>query len=522
MIKTSQVDVLIIGTGIAGLSAAYTIGSRAKVAVLSKSEIKKTNTQLAQGGIAAALHPEDKTSFHYEDTLATGDGLCLPQAVKVLVEEGVTRVKELVEMGIDFETKNGQLVFAQEGAHGHRRILHAGDMTGAAIERGLGPRVAALKNTTIHEHQMLLNLLVESGKCYGALIWDKAQKEMIVYLAQITILSTGGYGQLYQFSSNPETTTGDGIVAAYAAGAVLKDLEFVQFHPTTLYLGDRKPVSIFLISEAVRGEGAYLKNIHGERFMKKYDPRLELASRDVVSRAIWNEMFETKSDHVLLDLSEMKIDLEKRFPQIFERCLQSGIDIRKQMIPVVPAAHYCMGGIETDLWGRTKINNLFAAGECADVGVHGANRLASNSLLDGLVFGHRAAEEGLKMIADGSGHESSQKTASEWIPDHFKTQMFLIDPTAHSLKLREKLRKLMWKNVGIIRNAIDLKAALLEIEKMKLEKEIDFETSNLLILAHLVTKAALERTESRGAHYRSDFKEPQSQWKHSIRFEMKS
>jgi L-aspartate oxidase len=369
---------------------------------------------------------------------------------------------------------------------------------------------------------MLLNLLIENGKCFGALVWDKSQKEMIVYLAQITILSTGGYGQLYQFSSNPETTTGDGIVAAYEAGAVLKDLEFVQFHPTTLYLGDRKPVSIFLISEAVRGEGAYLKNIHGERFMKKYDPRLELASRDVVSRAIWNEMIETKSDHVLLDLSEMKIDLEKRFPQIFERCLQSGIDIRRQMIPVVPAAHYCMGGIETDLWGRTKIKNLYAAGECADVGVHGANRLASNSLLDGLVFGHRAAEDGLKVIAEGRGHEKSPKTASEWIPDHFKSHVFLIEPTAPSLKLREKLRKLMWKHVGIIRNAIDLKEALIEIEKMKLEKEIDFETSNLLILAHLVTKAALQRTESRGAHYRSDFRESSDQWKHSISFELKT
>ena len=518
MIKTKQVDVLIIGTGIAGLSAAYTIGTQAKVAVLSKAEIKKTNTQLAQGGIAAALHPQDKTSFHYEDTLATGDGLCIPDAVKILVEEGAVRVKELVEMGIDFETKNGQLVFGKEGAHGHRRILHAGDMTGAAIEKGLGPRVAALKNIAIYEHQMLLNLLVENGRCYGALIWDKDQKEMIVYLAQITILSTGGYGQLYQFSSNPETTTGDGIVAAYTAGAVLKDLEFIQFHPTTLYLGDRKPVSIFLISEAVRGEGAYLKNIHGERFMKKYDPRLELASRDVVSRAIWNEMAETKSDHVLLDLSEMKIDLEKRFPQIFERCLQSGIDIRNQMIPVVPAAHYCMGGIETDLWGKTKIKNLYAAGECADVGVHGANRLASNSLLDGLVFGHRAAVDGLKVIKEGKGFAPSPKTASEWIPDEFKAHVFLIEPSEKSKKLREALRKLMWEKVGIIRNEIDLKTALLEIEEMKLEKEIDFETSNLLTLAHLVTLAALERKESRGAHYRSDFKEPQSQWKHSISF----
>jgi L-aspartate oxidase len=439
----------------------------------------------------------------------------------VLVEEGVTRVKELVEMGIDFETKNGKLVFAQEGAHGHRRILHAGDMTGAAIERGLGPRVAALKNVAIHEHQMLLNLLVENGKCYGALVWDKSHQEMIVYLAQITILSTGGYGQLYQFSSNPETTTGDGIVAAYQAGTVLKDLEFIQFHPTTLYLGDRKPVSIFLVSEAVRGEGALLKNIHGERFMKKYDSRLELASRDVVSRAIWNEMIETKSDHVLLDLSEMKIDLEKRFPQIFERCLQSGIDIRKQMIPVVPAAHYCMGGIETDLWGRTNIRNLYAAGECADVGVHGANRLASNSLLDGLVFGHRAAEDGLKVIAEGKGHEKSSKTASEWIPDQFKSAVFLIEPTQASLKLREKLRNLMWKKVGIIRNAHDLKETLIEIEKMKLEPQIDFETSNLLTLAHLVTTAALQRTESRGAHYRSDFKESASQWKHSISFTLK-
>jgi len=520
MIERIKTDFLIIGTGIAGLSASLTIGNQAKTVLISKTKIRKSNTSEAQGGIAAALSQEDNTQFHLQDTLEAGNDLCDPQAVKILVEEGPQRVEELIKLGIPFEQKDGQLVFSKEGAHSHRRILHAGDMTGSVLERTLGQAVSRNKNISIFENQKLLSLLIHDNHCYGAYIWDQEKNQRLVYEAKITILSTGGYGQLFSYSTNPDITTGDGIIAAYEGGCVLKDLEFVQFHPTTLYQGDKKPVSIFLISEAVRGEGAILRNVFRERFMPRYHQKEELAPRDVVSRSILEEMQKTNSDHVLLDLSEIDLNIKERFPNIYYRCQLLGIDIRKDLIPVSPAAHYCMGGIETNLWGKTKVDGLYAAGECANVGVHGANRLASNSLLDGLVFGNRAAREGLKHLSKTSSSDFESLLGS-----HFKQQVspkvLLLNQNEQTKSVRLKIQNLMWQNVGILREKSYLQKTLQEIEILKGgEIELDVETQNLLQLAELVTQAALTREESRGAHFRKDKPELDDiQWRKSIRFE---
>jgi L-aspartate oxidase len=394
--NTHNCDFLIIGGGIAGLSAALEASKYGQVILLTKGKIGETATEKAQGGIAAAIDQvRDSTQFHFEDTIAAGAGLCDEAAVKVLVTEGVDRVKELIGLGAQFdkaETEAGGTAFALnlEGAHKRRRILHAGDETGAEIEKTLGRRVVAEGKVAIHQQMMGIDLLIENDKCIGATALNHQTNQIFNYLAKATMMATGGVCQTYLYTTNPQFATGDGVAMAYRAGAEVTDMEFVQFHPTALvqFKGFEDLVALpqFLISEAVRGEGGVLLNDKGERFIH------ELAPRDVVTRAIIEEMKKTGSDHVLLSLREIDPDkIKQRFPMIYKTCLARGLDITKDNIPVAPAAHYFMGGIRTDIDGKTNVSGLYAAGECASTGVHGANRLASNSLLEGLVFGHRAA-----------------------------------------------------------------------------------------------------------------------------------
>ena len=405
-----QCDLLIIGGGIAGLTAALQASKSCNVILLTKGKIGETATEKAQGGIAAAIDKiKDSTQFHFEDTLEAGAGLCDEAAVRVLVTEGVDRVKELIELGAQFdhaETEaGGGFALALEGAHKRRRILHAGDETGAEIERTLGHRVVSEKKVAIHQQMMGIDLLLDHGRCYGATVLDLKSGTVINYLAKAVLLATGGVCQTYLYTTNPSFATGDGVAMAYRAGAAVTDLEFVQFHPTSLVqfkeFEDIVALPQFLISEAVRGEGGILLNNKGERFMEKYHDQLELAPRDIVSRAIFEEMKQGGTDHVFLSLKG--IDPEKirqRFPMIYKTCLERGLDITKDNIPVAPAAHYFMGGIKTDLDAKTNIPGLYAAGECASTGVHGANRLASNSLLEGTVFGYRAAVSAKALIAN--------------------------------------------------------------------------------------------------------------------------
>ncbi len=492
-------DIVIVGTGIAGLRAALELAPHCKVLILSKGKIHDGSSSLAQGGIAAAMHPGDTPDYHYQDTLAAGAGLCNEKAVRILVEEGLERVKELMAWGTRFDTDMGH-----EAAHHHRRILHAGDTTGREIEKVLGNRALAESNIKFLEFTSAYVLRVEDGRVQGLYTLD-LKNGRIGYLAcRAVLIATGGYGQLYSHNTNPAVNTGDGLAVAYRAGAALTDLEFVQFHPTTLYHGDKKPVSIFLISEAVRGEGALLRNIHGETFMQRYDSRLELAPRDIVARAIYREIHATQAPHVYLDLSGIKVNLADRFPNIYQRCLEVGIDIQKDFIPVAPAAHYCMGGVLTNVYGESSLPGLLVAGEAASVGVHGANRLASNSLLEGLVFGQRAAQRFLEQLPrlPLPGSKASAADLAEQGVSYNKTS---------ALTAKQSLRELMWRYVGIERREDDLRWALLKFDMLheKFQESTGqpetFELQNMILIARLATQAALNRRESRGAHYRTDF-----------------
>lgn len=493
-------DFLVIGSGIAGLTAARKLSQYGKTILISKSHLRESATQYAQGGIAAALQKDDAPKHHFDDTINAGDGLCNEEAVKILVEEGPERVRELIELGAKFDTKDGELDFTKEAAHGKRRILHAGDATGREIEKALGSAILNEGLVSLIPNTMVTQLIIQDGQCIGChAVQNNAP---ITYIAKATILATGGCGQLYSHNTNPPIATGDGISLAYQAGATVQDMEFIQFHPTTLYLGDKKPISIFLISEAVRGEGALLRNIHGERFMPTYHPDAELAPRDIVARAIFSEMQKTKAQHVYLDLSQLKLDIQTRFPTIYKRCLEAKIDITRDFIPVAPAAHYFMGGIQTDLWGQTTIPRLFAGGEVACLGVHGANRLASNSLLDGLVFGHRLAIK------------ASQSTPIQSLKNIIKQDKTkTLDAETHSriLSFKQALRDKMWQYAGIVRDKAGLKTLLTFIKNNQdilnvqtLQPEI-IEVQNMLIVSELIAESALERTESRGSHYRLDF-----------------
>ncbi len=500
-LKSRETDCLIVGAGIAGLYTAIKLSEKLRVTMVIKKGVFESNTRHAQGGIAAVISETDSPNLHRQDTLIAGAGLCDSKAVDVLVNEGTQGIYDLIRLGTEFDKEGGEIALTREGAHSERRILHAhGDATGAEIVRALVEQARKNPNITILEDHFAIDVVTKENEAIGLIVLTP-QGEQIFIKAKATILSTGGVGQLYRYTTNPEIATGDGIAMAYRAGALIKDVEFIQFHPTVLnYPGAPR----FLISEAVRGEGAVLRNINGERFMQKYHPQLELAPRDIVSRAIVTEMEETKASFIYLDIThEPREKLKSRFPTIYEYCIQYGLDLATDWIPVAPAAHYMMGGVKVNLNGETTISRLFANGETSCTGVHGANRLASNSLSEAVVIGARIAQRvvDLPPIPEFQ-NEEIQYTINRKEPMN-----------QHVIEKRLKLQKLMLRYVGIKRNERELTKALHELQRhisdynYKLAKKEEFEYINLLTVGLLTTLAALRREESRGGHFREDFPE---------------
>ena len=504
-IETEYHDVIIIGSGIAGVYTALEISEEYDTLIITKESIDISNSVLAQGGIAVSLDEEDSPELHFKDTIYAGAGLCDEKSVWVLVNEAASNIGRICKFGVNFDKKSpGELSLTREGAHSKNRIIHAGDTTGKEVCDKLISVVKTRNNVKIRERVFAIDLLTEGNSCKGILAYDEDSSSLKLYLSNIVICATGGYGQLYSNTTNPEVATGDGVGLAYRAGCELMDLEFIQFHPTVLYHAENKS---FLISEAVRGEGALLKNINGKRFMSEYHELGELAPRDVVSRAIFEEMKKTGSTHVYLDITFKDKDyLENRFPNIYKTCLSYGIDISKDFIPVAPTEHYCMGGIRTDVYGRTAIAGFYACGESACNGIHGANRLASNSLLEGLVFGHKIGREISEILDDDSKRKSEFSLQNR--SDRGEREFCRKD-------VRDDIQKIMTENVGIIRNKDGLEYAKNKIaqysdviENMKNARVEDFELQNLMLISRLVVESALEREESRGAHYRSDYNKP--------------
>jgi L-aspartate oxidase len=498
-----ETDFIVVGAGVAGLRAAIELADAGRVLVLAKQELSESATQYAQGGIAVALSDEDDISIHLQDTLDAGDGLCDVQAVKVLVEEGPERIQELIEWGTQFDRKGTTLTFTREGAHSRSRVLHAhGDSTGREIARALQAKAQTLKSISFCDFAFTSNVLVENGRACGVEVVTSAGESMQIRAAAV-LLATGGIGQVYRETTNPGVATGDGVAMAYRAGAEISDMEFVQFHPTALYV---KGAPRFLLSEALRGEGAYLRNMQMDRFMAKYHDSGELAPRDIVSRAIGHEIEVVGSPEavVYLDLTHLNANhVSHRFPRIYETCMRYNIDITGDLVPVRPAAHYAMGGVRTDLDGKTSLPGLYAAGEVAATGVHGANRLASNSLLEGVVFGARAG----KAIKSVSGSGMARHAVAQ-NPKHTAVRS---NPTdKHQASVLQELRNLMWSEVGIVRSGSHLKRAIAKLKELQAKLAAasgrqQWEAHNLLQTGLLIARSALAREESRGAHYRIDF-----------------
>ena len=495
----AHTDFIVVGAGIAGLRAAIELSAAGRVLVLAKRELSESATQYAQGGIAAALSDEDEIGLHLQDTLNAGDGLCNPEAAKVLVEEGPERIEELIHWGTHFDREGSKLAFTREGAHSRNRILHAhGDSTGREIGRALYLRAATIKSATILEFEMVSDLLVSHGRACGIRVIDEKGVRQQVS-ASAVLLATGGLGQVYRETTNPAVATGDGVAMAWRAGAAVSDMEFVQFHPTALYL---KKAPRFLLSEALRGEGACLRNQEMARFMPKYHPLAELAPRDVVARAIAHELEVSRSPEAVVYLDMTHLDekrIRERFPRIHSTCLEYNIDITTDLIPVRPAAHYAMGGVRTDLTGHTNMPGLYAAGEVACTGVHGANRLASNSLLEGLVFGARA---GHAMAEEAGGREEEKSASNGPVPNA------TFSPAAETLI--QQVRDIMWRNVGVVRSGTTLKHAIQDLETMRESlphpsNRRACELNNLHAVGLLIARSAIARLESRGAHYRTDY-----------------
>jgi L-aspartate oxidase len=481
-------DFLVIGAGVAGLRAAIELAQAGSVLVVAKDSLRESSSEYAQGGIAVALSDDDEVALHEQDTLYAGDGLCDAAAVHTLVEEGPAAIEELIEWGAEFDRRGSELAFTREGAHSRNRILHAhGDSTGKEIARTLYKRASSLPNVTFRSFAATTELLLAEGEVCGARLFDARENAAVTIRARAVLLATGGLGHVFLNTTNPDVATGDGVSMAYRAGAEISDIEFVQFHPTALHV---EGAPRFLLSEALRGEGAHLKNAAGERFMERYHPLQELAPRDVVARAIVAEMTRGGTDHVYLDISGREPGfVQARFPRIYETCLRYGIDLELQAAPVAPAAHYAMGGVRTDLDGRTTLARLFAAGEVACTGVHGANRLASNSLLEGVVYGARA---GRAMVTQNAGLriECSDESAA---------------PVSSSLP---EVHRIAWEKCGIIRDGAGLREACRLLEPLR-GPEAD--------VALLIARCALAREESRGAHFRSDFPEKRAEFaKHSV------
>lgn len=495
-----QTDFLVIGEGIAGLRAAIELASAGRVLVLAKKELTESATHYAQRGMAATLSDEDEITLHLNDTLNAGDGLSDPEAVRVLVEEGPERIEELIQWGTEFDRSGMKLAFTREGAHSRNRILHAhGDSTGREILRTLYAKAKALDNIAICELGFSSDLQVEDGRVCGVhRIGDSGQHEYVATSA--VLLATGGLGRLYRNTTNPAVATGDGIAMAFRAGATLSDMEFIQFHPTALYL---KGAPRFLLSEDLRGEGAYLRNLEMDRFMPKYHPMAELAPNDVVARAIVHEMevSRAKESVVYLDLTHLKAEqIKKRFSRIYSTSIEYNVDITTDLIPVRPAAHYAMGGVRTDLEGRASVRGLFAAGEVAATGVHGANRLASNSLLEALVYGARAGKTMRNELRELSAPKGTGwDLAASNGPIEADLEQVIC-----------KIQDLMWRDVGIVREGGGLRRAIRHLEELQLQfahphSRRAHEARNIHATGLLVARCALAREESRGAHYRVDF-----------------
>ncbi|HEV2708447.1 MAG TPA: L-aspartate oxidase [Pyrinomonadaceae bacterium] len=499
-------DFIVIGSGIAGLRAALELArTKARVVVLTKDRTGESNTEYAQGGVAVALSEEDEASLHEGDTMAAGAGLCDERAVEVLVEEGRRYIRELIEWGAEFDREGGRLLFTQEAAHSRRRILHAhGDATGREIVRALVARAEQqARHITFLPHAATESLIVEAGRCRGVRYLDPRVRAPRELRARAVVLASGGAGQLYLHTTNPAVATGDGMAMAYRAGAELADMEFVQFHPTALNIAGAPR---FLLSEAMRGEGGVLRNAAGKRFMTRYDERAELAPRDIVSRALVAEMQRTATRTVYLDMTALDARyLRRRFPKIYDTCLRYGLDLAHEPAPVSPAAHYVMGGVRTDLDGRTTLPGLYAAGEVACTGVHGANRLASNSLLEGLVFGARA---GATAARDNEGMDGRtgrmELTTDEGDAHQASSEEYGARGGEVALAVRKRVRRLMWERVGILRTRESLERALREFEQIA-RAPLRPPSRNFLTVAMLVARAALWREESRGAHFRADF-----------------
>jgi L-aspartate oxidase len=505
-----ETDILVIGSGIAGLTFALKLADHGRVTVVTKKQRAESNTNYAQGGIAAVMDSADSPELHVEDTLRAGAGLCHQAAVRELVEDGPARVRELMDWGAEFTTRNGQLSLGREGGHSHRRIVHAQDLTGREIERALLSAVAGHDAIDVCEDHLAVDLLVSGTprRCAGALIFDHDEGEITLVRARQTFLASGGVGRVYRHTTNPEIATGDGVAMAYRAGATVANLEFVQFHPTALYPATGQAV---LVSEAVRGEGAVLRTIDGRPVMESH-PMGSLATRDVVAQEIDRVLKETGAAHVLLDLSEIPTsEIRDRFPYIAEACAAQGVDILSEPIPVVPAAHYACGGVRTDLDGRTDLPGLYAAGEVACTGVHGANRLASNSLLEAVVFSHRAAQSvqqrldaPIPAVDPGPIHEPGEGSR-EW------------------QTVQEELRSVMWDDCGIIRSDARLDEAAERVTTLRARAErlwrdgpVDpdiVETRNLCDVADLVVRSARSRKESRGLHHNVDHPEPDERYR---------
>jgi L-aspartate oxidase len=522
MTRIVDTDYLIIGSGISGLYAALLLAEHGRVMIITKESVMDANTTYAQGGIAGVLAATDTFESHIEDTLVAGAGLCDPEAVRVLVTEGPSHIRRLMELGAAFEHgPEGHLELGREGGHSANRIVHAKDLTGKEVERVL-LRAAEERHIEIREHQTAVDLITcyhlqenpylpgaqppGPNKCFGAYVYDRKTWEIYMIRARATILATGGAGQVYLHNTNPDVATGDGVALAYRAGAVVSNMEFYQFHPTALYSPGHRT---FLITEAMRGEGGILRGIDGLEFMKKYDERGELAPRDIVARAIDAEMKRTGAPHVYLDVTHMERDhIIGKFPNIFGHCLDLGLDISRDRIPVVPAAHYMCGGVRTDTDGRTCIEQLFAVGEVACTGVHGGNRLASNSLLEGLVFADRIS----RSLKEGPAPQA-RPSIRPWMKDGVKNaeEWILVQ---HNLG---EIKSVMWDYVGIVRSNLRLERALRRIEllsdeindfykRTEIQNKI-LELRNLALVGKLIVRSARARQESRGLHFSTDYPE---------------
>ena len=527
-----KTDFLIIGSGIAGLSLALKLSRLGKVLVITKKLKAESNTNYAQGGIAAVFRGNDNFELHIADTLECGAGLCNEEAVRKIVTEGPERIRELIEIGTNFSKNNGELILGKEGGHSRNRIIHSNDLTGKEVERALLAKIAANRNIKIHEYYFAVDLLTSKnlkkknrkpGQCYGIYALNVRSNKVEKIVSGRTILATGGAGQVYEHTTNPSIATGDGIAMGFRAGCEIANMEFIQFHPTSFFEAERETnySQVFLISEAVRGAGAVLKTIKGKEFMQKYDRRKSLAPRDIVARAIDNEMKKSGDPYVCLDLKDIGGErIKKEFPNIYKYCLSKGIDITKEMIPVVPAAHYSCGGIKTDLEGKTNLKNLYASGEVTMTGVHGANRLASNSLLEAMVFSNAIYESILKQEKKNPVKKSLKyKSEIREIYDNIydwneegteNTEEWIL--ISHN---NREIKEIMSDYVGIVRNTIRLERAYRRMKMMREEIRSFYkktkvnvellELRNLVNVAYLIIYSAMMRKESRGLHYMLDY-----------------